>query len=190
MLRANGFELTLHIEGHEFSQFRSGWDANALRCQIELDIQPCGSLHASHRPIIYTVELERSHGTRERSTKTAQGQASFEHEADEIGVTVRLNCGTGTLEGFPRRQHGGRLSFENIHIDQRSSAKRSRSSTRSSPASPCAAASTMTRAAACATRAGPRRATRRSKPEQARERLRAPLVAPLSLRAQPLLPRL
>jgi hypothetical protein len=33
-LRALGFEIVLHVEGYEFPQCRSGWDANALLCEI------------------------------------------------------------------------------------------------------------------------------------------------------------
>jgi hypothetical protein len=117
-LRATGFELALHIEGYEFPQFHSGWDANALRCQIELDLERSGSFHASHRPIIYTVELERFAQQMRALDQDRSGQASLEHGADEIDVTIRLSSGTGTLEGFLADSAGGRLSFENIDIDQ------------------------------------------------------------------------
>jgi hypothetical protein len=118
-LRAAGFELVLHIEGYEFPQFHSGWDANALYCRIELDLERCGSLHASLRPIIYTDELECFAQQLRALDQGRDGTATFEHGADEIGMTVRLNSGTGTLEGFlADSASGGRLSFENIDIDQ------------------------------------------------------------------------
>jgi hypothetical protein len=46
-------------------------------------------------------------------------EACLEHGGDEIGLTVRLNSGTGTdtLEGFLADSAGGTLSFENIDID-------------------------------------------------------------------------
>jgi hypothetical protein len=117
VLRATGFELALHIEGYEFPQFHSGWDANALRCQIELDLQRCGSFRAGHRPIIYTVELERFAHQLRALDEDRTGQASLEHGADEIGLTVRLNSGTGTLNGFLANSAGSTLSFENVGID-------------------------------------------------------------------------
>jgi len=55
-LRAIGFELVLRVEGYEFHD--TGWDANALCCLIDLRLERYGSFHASHQPIIYTIELE------------------------------------------------------------------------------------------------------------------------------------
>ena len=43
---------------------------------------------------------------------------SFEHGADEIGLTVRLNSGTGTLEGFLADSAGATLSLKHIDVDQ------------------------------------------------------------------------
>jgi hypothetical protein len=117
-LRAAGFELALHIEGYEFPQFHSGWDANALLCHIELDLERCESFHASLRPIIYTDELERFAQQLRALDQGRARTATFEHGDDEIGLTVRLNSGTGTLEGFLADSASHcRLSFENIDID-------------------------------------------------------------------------
>jgi hypothetical protein len=119
-LRAAGFELALHIAGYEFPHFDTGWDANALRCHIELDLERCGSFHASRQPAIYTVELERFAQQLRELERHRSGRATFAHGADEIGLTVRLNSGTGTLDGFLADSTGGRLSFENIDIDHAS----------------------------------------------------------------------
>jgi hypothetical protein len=117
-LLAAGFELALHIAGYEFPHFDTGWDANALQCYVELDLERYGSFHASHQPVIYTAELERFAQQLRGLDRDRAGQATFEHEAGEIGLTVRLNSGTGTLDGFLAEGAGGRLSFENIDIDQ------------------------------------------------------------------------
>jgi len=58
-LQAAGFELVLHVEGYEFPHLDTGWDANALRCWIDIRLEHYGNFHANHRPIIYTIELER-----------------------------------------------------------------------------------------------------------------------------------
>ena len=80
-LRAAGIELVRHIEGYESPQFHSGWDANALRRQIELDLQRCGRFHASHRPTIYTIELERfAHQLRALNQETEPGRRASSTE--------------------------------------------------------------------------------------------------------------
>lgn len=116
-LRAIGFELVLHVEGYEFPRFDTGWDGNALCCLIDLRLERYGSFHASHQPIIYTVELERFAQQLQSLDRDHAGRATFEHGAHEIGLTVCLDSGKGTLEGFLADSAGGRLSFEDIEID-------------------------------------------------------------------------
>jgi hypothetical protein len=116
-LRAIGFELVLHVEGYEFPRFDTGWDGNALCCQIDLRLERYGSFHARHQPIIYTIELERFAQQLQPLDRDHAGRATFEHGADEIGLTVCLDSGKGTLEGFLADSAGGRLSFEDIEID-------------------------------------------------------------------------
>jgi hypothetical protein len=116
-LRAAGFELVLHVEGYEFPQFDTGWDGNALCCLIDLRLKRYGSFHASQQPLIYTIELERFAQQMQTLDRDRTGQATFEHAAEEIGLTLRLDSGKGTLEGFLADSVGGRLSFENVEID-------------------------------------------------------------------------
>jgi hypothetical protein len=119
ILRAIGFELVLHVEGYEFPQFDTGWDGNALRCLIDLRLERYARFHASHQPIIYTIELERFAQQLQTLDRDRTGRATFEHGAEAIGLTLCLDSGTGTgtLEGFLADTAGGRLSFDNIEID-------------------------------------------------------------------------
>jgi hypothetical protein len=117
MLRAIGFELVLHVEGYEFPHLDTGWDGNALCCLIDRRLERYGGFRASHQPIIYTIELERFAQQLQSVDCDRAGRATFEHGADEIGLTVCLDSGKGTLEGFLADSAGGRLSFEDIEID-------------------------------------------------------------------------
>ncbi|MGZ6638448.1 MAG: WapI family immunity protein [Solirubrobacteraceae bacterium] len=103
---------------YEFPQFHSGWDANALCCEIELHLERLGSSHASHRLVLYTVELERLGEQLQALDRDSTGQATLDHSAEELGLTIRLLAGNGTLEGFLADSTAGRLSFENIDIDR------------------------------------------------------------------------
>ena len=46
------------------------------------------------------------------------GQATLEHSAEQIGLTIRLDADNGTLEGFLADSTAGRLDFENIDTDR------------------------------------------------------------------------
>jgi hypothetical protein len=109
----------LHVEGYEFPHLDTGWDGNALCCLIDLRLERYGSFHASRQPIIYTIELERFAEQLQTLDRDRGGRATFEHGAEEVGLTLCLDSGTGTgaLEGFLADSAGGRLSFEDIAID-------------------------------------------------------------------------
>jgi hypothetical protein len=49
-LDAAGLEFVLRVESYEFPQFDSGWDANWLVCDVELDTGLLGTFHAHHPP--------------------------------------------------------------------------------------------------------------------------------------------
>lgn len=117
-LDATGLELVLSVEGYEFPQFDSGWDANWLVCDIELDVGLLGHFQARHRPSILTVEFERFRDQLRVLNEKLAGTAALEHTEAQVGLTVRLNAGKGTVEGFLADSTAGRLSFENIEIDQ------------------------------------------------------------------------
>lgn len=91
---------------------------NALLCEIELDLNRVGSFHASHRPVIYTVELERFNQQLKALDRDPTGQATLEHSAQEIRLALDLDDGNGTLDGFLADSTACRLEFEHINIDR------------------------------------------------------------------------
>ena len=117
-LDATGLEFVLRVEDYEFPQFDSGWDANWLVCDVELDIGLLGTFHAHHRPAVLTVEFERFRDQLRVLDEKLAGTAALEHTEEQVGLTVRMNAGKRTVEGFLADSTAGRLSFENIEIDQ------------------------------------------------------------------------
>jgi hypothetical protein len=87
-------------------------------CDVELDIRLLGSFHAHHRPAVLTVEFERFRDQLRVLDEKLAGTAALEHTEEQVGLTVRMNAGKATLEGFLADSTAGRLSFENIEIDQ------------------------------------------------------------------------
>ena len=119
-LQAAGVQLVLGVEGYQFPQEVTGWDANWLVCDVELDVQDHATFHAHHRPTILTFELERLTSQLRALIDGAAGPATLEHEEEQIGLTITLQAGNGTVEGFLTEQSAGRLSFKAAEIDRSS----------------------------------------------------------------------
>ncbi len=123
-LQAAGVQLVLGVEGYQFPQEVTGWDANWLVCDVELDVadqldvQDHATFHAHHRPTILTFELERLTSQLRALIDGAAGPATLEHEEEQIGLTITLQAGNGTVEGFLTEQTAGRLSFKAAEIDR------------------------------------------------------------------------
>jgi hypothetical protein len=65
-----------------------------------------------------TVELERFRDQLRVLDEKLAGTATLEHTEEQVVLEVRLNAGKGALEGFLADSTAGRLSFENIEVDQ------------------------------------------------------------------------
>jgi len=121
-LTANDLQLELYVDGYEFPDFDTGRDANALACEIELDLGRRLDLHASHAQLIlYTFELADFIDQLRALEHAPDGQATLgdpdEQSGDELGLTITLSDGHAALAGF-LADNTTRLSFETIDIDR------------------------------------------------------------------------
>jgi hypothetical protein len=122
-LTASDFQLELYVEGYEFPNFDTGRDANALTCEIELDLRRRLDLHAAHSLILYTYELANFVDQLRALEHAHDGKATLgdphDESGDEFGLTIQLKKGSGgTLAGCLADSITARLSFEMIDIDQ------------------------------------------------------------------------
>jgi hypothetical protein len=122
-LTASDFQLELYVDGYELPDFDTGRDANALACEIELDLRRRLDLHAAHSQLIlYIFELASFVNQLHALEHAQDGEATFgdpdEESGDEFGLTIRINEGRGTLDGFLTDSAAARLSFEMIDIDR------------------------------------------------------------------------
>jgi hypothetical protein len=122
-LTADDFQLELYVDGYEFPDFDTGRDANALACEIELDLRRRLDLHASHTELIlYTFELADFVDQLRALEHAPDGEATLgdpdEQSGDDFGLTIRLNEATGTLDGFLADRTTARLSFEMLDNDR------------------------------------------------------------------------
>ncbi len=125
-LQATGVRLVLGVEGYQYPQFDTGWDANWLVCDIQLDVQDQlnsqdhATFHAHLRPSIGTFELQDFVSQLRALIDDRTGQAILEHLEERIGLTIALDAGQATVEGFLTEQTAGRLSFRPVEIDRSS----------------------------------------------------------------------
>jgi len=122
-LTASDFELELYVDSYEFPDFNTGRDANALICEIELDLKRQRlDLHAAHSLILYTFELAEFVDQLRALEHAPDGQAKLgdpdQDSGDEFGLTITLNGAHGTLDGFLAESTTTRLTFEMINIDR------------------------------------------------------------------------
>jgi len=125
-LQATGVRLVLGVEGYQYPQFDTGWDANWLVCDVQLDVQDQlnsqdhATFHAHLRPSIVTFELQDFVSQLRALIDDRTGQAILEHLEKRIGLTIALDAGQATVEGFLTEQTAGRLSFRPAEIDRSS----------------------------------------------------------------------
>ncbi len=122
-LTASDFELELYVDSYEFPDFHTGRDANALTCELELDLKRQRlDLHTAHSLILYTFELTDFVDQLRALQHAPDGQATLgdpdQDSGDEFGLTITLNGAHGTLDGFLAESTTTRLTFEMINIDR------------------------------------------------------------------------
>lgn len=110
-LRATGFELVLHIAGLRVPAARHRLGTRATSCAACLERY--GSFHASHQPIIYTIELFAQQLQALDRDRAGQAKPSST-EPDEIGLTLCFDLRQRHARRLPRRQ---RRQAELIKID-------------------------------------------------------------------------
>ncbi len=121
-LRAYYFQLRLSVEDYAYPHFNTGRDGNALACRVVVEDTEIGDSYLRHRPTLYNYELESFTERlraleREGSGQAVLGDADAE-SGDELGLTISLSDGTGTLAGFIGNTAGARLGFGPIDIDR------------------------------------------------------------------------
>jgi hypothetical protein len=117
-LRGERCRLVLRVDRYAYPGASSGSDANWLAGQVELTAGETGSYRAKHRVALRTDELTRFRDDLRRLERDATGEAHFEHIEEQVGITVRLSAGTGTLSVVVREHVGPELRFPEAGIDE------------------------------------------------------------------------
>jgi hypothetical protein len=117
-LRAERCRLVLRIDRYAYPAVTSGSDANWLAGQVELIAGETGSYRARHRVAVRTGELAHFRDELRRLDRDSTGEAHFEHLEEQVGITLRLSAGKGTLSVVVREHVGPELRFHEAGIDE------------------------------------------------------------------------
>lgn len=119
-IRGEGCRLVLRVERYAYPEETAGSDANWLDGEVELTVATGGSYRARERVSLVTDELERFRDQLRSLDADLEGEATLEHLEEQMGLTVRLEAGRGTLAGVVRQPVGAELRFHDVEIDQTS----------------------------------------------------------------------
>ena len=93
----------------------AGSDANWVTGEVAVSVRG----FTARQPIaLVTAELERFRDELHELDANLTGEAELVHLEEEVGVTVRLKDGRGTLSGFLIEHTGPELRFGEIEVDQ------------------------------------------------------------------------
>jgi hypothetical protein len=105
-VRGQGFHLTLRVGRYERPEDATGGDANWLVGAVEPSVGTTGAFTAKHQLSLFTSDLERFRDELRALDRELSGEATFHHIGSQVGLTIKLANGSGTLSGFVREHIG------------------------------------------------------------------------------------
>lgn len=117
-IRGDGFELTIRADRYEHPAEATGWDANWVKADLELRCRRLASFDAAFELTLRTEELEAFRDELRVLDRDLTGEATLRHREDDVGVTIRLERGKGTVSGYLQEHLRARLEFEQVQTDQ------------------------------------------------------------------------
>jgi hypothetical protein len=117
-LRGDHCQLVLRVERYERPQETTGIGGNWLVGEVQLDVGMVGSFKARRRISVLTTELKDFRDQLQTLDRDLAGEATLHNLESQLGATVTLKAGKGTIAGYVREDVGAALRFEQITIDQ------------------------------------------------------------------------
>jgi hypothetical protein len=106
------------VAGYEFPQLTTGDDANWVNAEVDLAVGRELSYSARLSLTLLTDELERFRDELRALDAKPTGEAELTHLEEELGLTLKLKRGKGTLSGFALDHVGPELRFDHVEVDQ------------------------------------------------------------------------
>jgi hypothetical protein len=117
-LRGDGCSLVLRVDRYAYPAATTGSDANWLAGEVELTAGQTGTYRGKHRVALRTDELAELRDQLRRLDRSSTGEAHFEHLEEQVGITLRLSAGKGTLSVVVREHLGPELRFQDAAIGE------------------------------------------------------------------------
>lgn len=128
-MAGEGCRLVLRVTGYERPEEESGSDANWLTGNVELLAGRTGSFRATHGVAFRTAELEAFRNELREVVESLNGTATLHHMEAQLGCTVTLSHGRGSLTAFVQEHIGSELRSARLRPTSRTSLRRCASST-------------------------------------------------------------
>lgn len=110
--------LMLGVIAYQFPKEQSGPDANWLEGEAKLDAGTTGRFHANHRVWLRTDDLEQFRNELREVVSSLNGTATMRHFEEQVGCTVDLKNGRGSLTAFINEHIGCELRVRDYQTDQ------------------------------------------------------------------------
>jgi hypothetical protein len=114
----HGCRLVLRVSAYEWPDEVSGWDANWLTGEVELQAGQTGWFHARHGAALRTQELAQFRDELREVVASLSGTATLHHLESQVGCTVELANGRGSLSAFVKEHVGSELHVHECETDQ------------------------------------------------------------------------
>ena len=106
------------MTGYERPDEQTGSDANWLQGEAELVTGRAGSFRATHSVAFRTEELERFRDQLRQIVESLTGTAALQHIENNVGCTVTLSSGRGSLTAYVQENIGSELRVRDCETDQ------------------------------------------------------------------------
>jgi hypothetical protein len=117
-VRGDGVSLRIRVERYEFPEIETGWSANWLIAEAEIDASMIGCFQARHRLTVLTADLKRFHDELQALERGHASEATLNSMEQEIQLAVRVKSGAVSLDGYLQESgFGPGLHFERVKTD-------------------------------------------------------------------------
>jgi hypothetical protein len=113
-----GCRLVLCVSAYERPEAQDFNDANWLTGEVELEAGTSGPFKATHRVALRADELKRFRDDLVPVVESMTGTATLSHLEEQVGCTIDLDNGRGTLTAFVGEHVGAELTVRDCKTDQ------------------------------------------------------------------------
>jgi hypothetical protein len=116
-LGGSGFSLQITVDRYEFDEFDNWHDGDWVVGQVAVEMASGDRFSARVGITVLTRELADFASGLRRIVDDRSGAAELVHLESQIGITVKLDHGKGSIEGFVAKRPVAELEFAGVETD-------------------------------------------------------------------------